>query len=434
MDITLVALLLLILLLVLLCSGLWIGLGILCTGMIAIAMFSSAPVWQVTVTTIWGDSAEWSLTALPMFIWMGEILFRTRISESLFNGLAPWLTRIPGRLLHVNVIGCALFGSISGSSTATCATISKIALPQLTARKYPEAITLGSLASAGTLGILIPPSVIMIVYAVAADVSILEIFRAGVIPGLIASVLFSAYIAVWALLNPSQIPKPERSYTLGEKLRSMRELFPVLLLIVGVAGGMFTGFATATEVGALGVVGALIIARSGGSLTWASFKESAYGALRISCMIALILAGSTVLSVAMAFTGIPKALAAWVASLHLSPYMLVTALVVVYLILGTALEGVAMILLTTTITLPLVVNAGFDPVWFGIFIVLMTEIAALSPPVGFNLFVMQSFTGRSSGYVAWATLPFVLLLVATVAIIAIFPATVSWLPNVLRPT
>ncbi len=434
MDTTLVALFMLILLMLLLCSGLWIGLGILLTGMIGIALFASAPVWQVTVTTMWGDSAEWTLTALPMFIWMGEILFRTSISQSLFNGLAPWLSRIPGRLLHVNVVGCALFGSISGSSTATCATIAKIALPQLTARKYPEAITLGSLASAGTLGILIPPSVIMIVYAVAADVSILEIFRAGVIPGLIASALFSGYIAVWALLNPTKIPKPERHYTFLERIKATRELIPCLLLILGVAGGMFTGFATATEVGAVGVVGSLIVAKLGGSLTWQTFKDSAYGALRISCMIALILAGSTVLSVSMAFTGIPKALAAWVASLHLTPYMLVTALCVVYIILGTALEGVAMILLTTTITLPLVVNAGFDPVWFGIFIVLMTEIAALSPPVGFNLFVMQSFTGRSSGYVAWATLPFVLMLVATVAIISVFPITVSWLPMMLRPT
>jgi tripartite ATP-independent transporter DctM subunit len=431
MDVTLLALGLLVLLLVVLASGVWIGLGLLVVGAVGIGIASPAPVGQVAATTIWGDSTEWTLTALPMFIWMGEILFRTRISEGLFNGLAPWLGAVPGRLLHVNVLGCALFGSVSGSSTATCATISKIALPELNRRGYPEAITLGSLASSGTLGILIPPSVIMIVYAVAAEVSIIHLFAGGILPGLLVTALFSGYIVVWALLNPEKVPRTTERTSFGQKLRASTELIPCILLILGVIAGLFSGLATATEIGALGVFGALVLAAVTRTLSWKSFVDSAYGALRITCMIGLILAGSTVLNAAMAFTGIPRALSEFVAALQLSPYALIAVLCVVYLLLGTALEGVAMILLTTAITLPLVKQAGFDPVWFGIFIVIMTELSTLSPPVGFNLFVMHVVSGRDSGYIARATLPFFLLLVLSVAIIAVFPEIVTWLPRTL---
>ncbi|MFM9885318.1 MAG: TRAP transporter large permease [Burkholderiales bacterium] len=432
MDLTLLALLLLALLFVVLAAGIWIGIGLGLVGAIAIGVASPAPVGQVAVTAIWGDSAEWTLTALPMFLWMGEILFRTRISESMFKGLAPWLTGIPGRLLHVNVLGCALFGSISGSSTATCATISQIALPELKKRGYPESITLGSLASAGTLGILIPPSIIMIVYAVAAEVSIIKLFVAGILPGLLVVVLFSAYIVIWALLHPDQIPQEVR-LSLRERIRASKELLPTLVLVAGVITGLFSGVATATEIGALGVAAALALAALTGSLTRKSFVDSAYGALRTTCMIGLILAGSSVLSAAMAFTGIPRGLSTWVAGMQLSPFLLIAALCVVYLLLGTALEGVAMILLTTSITLPLVTAAGFDPIWFGIFIVLMTELSTLTPPVGFNLFVLHVMSGRDSNYIARSTLPFFLLLILTVAILAVFPEIVTWLPKQLTP-
>ncbi|MFN0301881.1 MAG: TRAP transporter large permease [Burkholderiales bacterium] len=432
MDLTLLALALLALLFIVLAAGIWIGIGLGVVGAIAIAVASPAPVGQVAVTAIWGDSAEWTLTALPMFLWMGEILFRTRISESMFNGLAPWLTGIPGRLLHVNVLGCALFGSISGSSTATCATISQIALPELRKRGYPESITLGSLASAGTLGILIPPSIIMIVYAVAAEVSIIKLFVAGILPGLLVVVLFSAYIVCWALAHPDQIPLEVR-LSWRDRMRASKELLPSLVLVAGVITGLFSGVATATEIGALGVAAALALAAVTGSLTRKSFIDSAYGALRTTCMIGLILAGSSVLSAAMAFTGIPRGLSTWVAGLQLSPFLLIAALCVVYLLLGTALEGVAMILLTTSITLPLVTAAGFDPIWFGIFIVLMTELSTLTPPVGFNLFVLHVMSGRDSNYIARSTLPFFLLLILTVAILAVFPEIVTWLPKQLTP-
>ena len=429
MELHLVAFLLVAVLLVVLSLGLWIGLGLLITGAAALAWFTSAPVGKVAVTAIWGDSADWTLTALPMFLWMGEILFRTRVSDGLFRGLAPWLGWIPGRLLHVNVWGCALFSAVSGSSTATCATVSQIALPELKKRGYPELITIGSLAGAGTLGILIPPSIIMIVYAVAAEVSILHLFVAGIFPGLLVAALFSGYIAIYGLLRPNEIPAEAGRMTLRERLRESRELVPCLVLVAGVLGGMFSGLATATEIGALGVVGALVVAAIMRKLSWRTFIKSAYSAAAVTCMIGLILQGSSVLNAAMAFTGIPKALTEWVGLMKLHPYTLIGALCVVYLILGTALEGVAMILLTTAITLPLAVAAGFDPVWFGIFIVIMTELATLSPPVGFNLFVLQLMTGRDGMYVTRATMPFFFLLVLSVAILAVFPEIVTWLPK-----
>jgi tripartite ATP-independent transporter DctM subunit len=428
-DQTLIALVLLGVLLALLAAGLWIGLALLLVGAIGIGLFSSAPMGMLAVTSIWGDSADWTLTALPMFIWMGEILFRSKISEGVCAGLAPWLTRVPGRLLHVNILGCAMFSAVSGSSTATCATIARIALPQLRSRGYPEPITLGSLASAGTLGILIPPSVIMIVYAVAAEVSFLKLFIAGILPGLLVTALFSGYIVIWSLANKDQIPTAGGVPSLGERLRATKHLVPCLVLIAGVIAGMFSGLATATEIGALGVAGALAIAATSGTLTRRMFVESAYSALAITCMIGLILAGSSVLSVSMALTGIPKALAAWVAEMHLHPYMLIAVLCAVYLLLGTALEGVAMILLTTSIVLPMVLAAGFDPIWFGIFIVVMTELSTLSPPVGFNLFVLQAMTGKDSMYIARSTTPFFILLVVAVVIMAVFPQIVTWLPQ-----
>jgi tripartite ATP-independent transporter DctM subunit len=429
MELHYVSLLLLLVLFLLLGSGIWIGLALLLTGAAAISWFSSAPVGKIAVTAIWGDSNDWTLTALPMFLWMGEILFRTRVSDGLFKGLSPWLGWIPGRLLHVNVIGCALFSAVSGSSTATCATVSRIALPELKRRGYPEPITIGSLAGAGTLGILIPPSIIMIVYAVAAEVSILHLFIAGILPGLLVTALFSGYIMLWAALNPDKVPQEGLRMRLAEKVRASKDLLPCLALVVGVIAGMFSGIATATEIGALGVVGALVVAAFMGTLNWKTFLESAYSALAVTCMIGFILMGSSVLSAAMALTGIPRALAEWVASIHMHPYTLIAALCVVYLILGTALEGVAMILLTTSIALPLIVTAGFDPLWFGVFIVIMTELSTLSPPVGFNLFVLQLMTGRDQMYVARATTPFFLLLVAAVAILAVFPEIVTWLPH-----
>ncbi len=428
-----IAMVLLALLLVLLAGGVWIAIALAAVGWFGLQFFTSTPPEVNLFQSFWGSSASWTLAALPMFIWMGEILYRTKLSEEMFEGLAPWLTWLPGRLMHVNIIGCAVFGTVSGSSAATCATIAKVALPELKRRGYDEKVCLGSLCGAGTLGILLPPSIIMVVYAVAAEVSILKVFIAGLIPGVVLTLLFSGYIVVWALLNPEKTPKEEMRLPFLEKLYRSRHLIPCVLLIVFIVWVMVVGWATATEAAAFGVLGALGIGWWAGGLTRQTFWQSLMGATRLSCMILFILAGASFLSSCMAFTGSPKALAAWVAALEPNRYMLIAILAGIYILLGTALDGVSMIVLTTSIVIPMIEKAGFDLVWFGIFIVLLVEIAEVTPPLGFNLFVLQTMSGRDSNYVALASIPFFFMMVVALAMITLWPELATWLPDVLIP-
>jgi tripartite ATP-independent transporter DctM subunit len=422
--------LLLVFLTILLAGGVWIAMALMATGYVGMQFIGGGiPSGPVLATTIWGNSNSWTLAALPLFIWMGEILFRTRLSEEMFRGLAPWLNRIPGRLMHVNVLACGIFGSVSGSSAATCATVAKIALPELKKRGYDEMVSLGSLAGAGTLGILIPPSITMVVYAVAANVSIIQIFLAGFLPGFLVMALYSGYIAGWSLAHPEKTPPPEPAMSFREKLHESRQLIPLTLLILLVFLSLVLGWATATECAAWGVMGSLAIAWWHNALTWESFWASVMGTVRVNCMIMLILAGASYMSTSMAYTGIPATLASWVDSFHLSPYALIAALTVMYIILGTALDGISMIVLTTAIVVPMIKQAGFDLVWFGIFVVLVVEMAEVSPPVGFNLFVLQTMSGKDSNTVARASLPFFFLLVVAVAIITVFPDIVMVLPR-----
>ena len=424
-----VAAILLAVLLVLLAGGLWIAMAMSVVAWVGLQFFTTSPPDVNLFQAYWGSSASWTLAALPMFVWMGEILFRTRLSEEMFKGLSPWLGWLPGRLMHVNIFGCGIFAAVSGSSSATCATIAKVALPELIRRGYDEKVCLGSLCGAGTLGLLIPPSIIMIVYAVAAEVSILKMFVAGVLPGIMLVLLFSGYIVVWALLNPAKTPQLTENYSLREKLLRSRNLIPCLVLIAFVMSVMFTGYATATEAAAFGVLGALAIAGWSSSLTRENFWASLMGATRLSCMILFILAGAAFLSSAMAFTGIPRALAEWVTSLNASPYALIGVLALIYLLLGTALDGISMIVLTTSIVLPMIEAAGFDLIWFGIFIVLLVEIAELTPPLGFNLFVLQTMSGRDSNYVALASIPFFCMMVLALVVVIAFPQIATWLPD-----
>ena len=422
---------LLALLLVLLVGGVWIAIALAAVAWFGLQFFTNTPPDVNLFQSFWGSSASWTLAALPLFVWMGEILYRTRLSEEMFDGLSPWLGWLPGRLMHVNILGCAVFGTVSGSSSATCATIAKVALPELKRRGYDEKTCLGSLAAAGTLGILLPPSIIMVVYAVAAEVSIIKVFLAGLIPGALLTALFSGYVIVWALLNPEKTPRDDMSFTLKEKLYRSRLLVPCLLLIVFIVWVMVIGWATATEAAAYGVLGALVIAWWSGGLTWANFSASLMGATRLSCMILFILAGASFLSSCMAFTGIPRVLAEWVASINPNPYALIAILAFIYIVLGMALDGVSMILLTTSVVLPMIEKAGFDLIWFSIFIVLLVEIAELTPPLGFNIFVLQTMTGRDSNYVAWASLPFFFMMVLCVVLITAFPQLCTWLPDAL---
>jgi len=417
----------------LLALGVWIGIALLIVGFAAIAMVTTAPVGSVLATTVWASSASWSLAALPLFIWMGEILFRTRLSEQMFLGLAPWLNWLPGRLLHVNVVGCGIFAAVSGSSAATCATIGKIALPELKKRGYDDMMSLGSLAGSGTLGLLIPPSIPMVVYAIAANVSVIQVFLAGFLPGLLVMALYSGYIAVWSLLHPDKSPAPEPRTSLVFKLRQSTKLLPVLILVAFIFSALIFGWATATECAAWGVTGALVLAWWSGTLTWKTFVESVLSATRLTVTIMLILAGAAFTTAAMAYTGIPAALASWVASLHLSPYVLIAALTIMYIILGCLIDGISMIVLTTVVVLPMIKQAGFDLIWFGVFLIILVEMAQITPPVGFNLFVLQNMSGRDSFAVARAALPFFFLLVVAVAIITAFPDIALILPRLAFP-
>ena len=423
--------LLLFLMLLMLAGGVWIAMTLAIVGWVGQAFFTTTVPGKNLFSSFWETSASWELAALPMFIWMGEILYRTRLSEQMFDGLSPWLSKVPGRLMHTTVLGCGIFGSVSGSSAATCATIAKVALPELERRGYNKDLALGSLAAAGGLGILIPPSITMVVYAVAADASVIRLFLAGFLPGFLLMGLFSAYIAWWSLKHPDQVPGAEPPTTLGEKLRRSGSLIPCVLLIVFIVWVLVTGIATATECAAWGVLGSLVIAAAGRSLTWRNFWQGLAGATRVSCMIMFILAGAAFLTKTMAFTGIPRELAEFVASLNLSPYGLIAVLVVVYLILGTALDGISMIVLTSAVVLPMIQKAGFDLVWFGIFIILLIEIAEITPPVGFNLFVLQNMTGIDSNRIARVTLPFFGCMILAIALITLFPQIVTSVPDAL---
>ncbi|TSE31108.1 TRAP transporter large permease [Tepidimonas taiwanensis] len=416
-------------LLVTLAAGVWIGLALVGVAWIGMELFTPRAVGDAMAITIWGASSSWTLTALPLFVWMGEILFRTRLSEDMFRGLAPWLQRLPGRLLHTNILGSTLFAAVSGSSAATCATVGKMTLPELQRRGYPDAMSLGTLAGASTLGLLIPPSIIMIVYGVTANVSIARLFVAGILPGLLLAALFMGYVMVWSLLHPRAIPQEGETLSLGERLRASRHLLPVLLLIAGVLGTIYTGIATATEAAAVGVVGALLIAAAQGALSWQTFRDSLLGATRMYCMIALILAGAAFLTLAMGYLGLPRHVATWIGSLGLAQWELVLALALFFIVLGCFLDGISIVVLTMGVLLPTVEAAGIDLIWFGIFLVVVVEMAQITPPVGFNLFVLQGMTGRQVTELARYAAPMFGLMVLAVVLLYAFPELVTWLPQ-----
>jgi len=410
-------------------SGIWVALSMIGVSAIGMMLFTSRPVGDAMATTIWGTSSSWTLTALPLFVWMGEILFRTKLSENLFKGLSPWMQKLPGGLIHVNVVGCALFAAISGSSAATVATVGKMSIPELRKRNYPEKILLGSLAGSGTLGLLIPPSIILIIYGVAVQESIAKLFIAGIIPGIMIALIFMSYVIIWSLINKKDMPKILEDYSFLEKLKRSKQLLPVIILILSVIGSIYTGIATATEAASLGVVGALILSYFQKSLNLETFKSSLLGATKTSCMIAFILAGSTFLSLAMGFTGLPRNLAIWIQGMDLSPYVLIFVLMIFYIILGMFLDGISAVVLTMAIIEPMIRQAGFDMIWFGIFLVIVVEMAQITPPVGFNLFVLQGMANKDMGYIARSAFPLFLLMVLAVILVVVFPEIALWMPE-----
>jgi TRAP-type C4-dicarboxylate transport system permease large subunit len=494
MDPGLITLILFGFMLVLLASGIWVAISLLGVGFLALEVFSPAPAGSLLATTVWDASWNWALTALPLFIWMGEILFRTRLSADMFNGLAPWLSWLPGRLLHVNIVGCGVMAAVAGSSSVTCATVARMSVPELRKRGYPEDLAIGTLAGSGTLGLLIPPSIMLIVYGVIAQQSISRLFIAGVLPGALLVGIFMAYVMMWAWTHPGRIPGSDIQLTgtdlwflvlevvflvllwwlfplfsdlaawlshalatanpefdrdaisaglvtfvlglagtiaLSQLSPRTRLLIPILCLIVAVLGSIYGGVATPTEAATIGVLGALVLALMSRTLTRATFVASLMGAMRTSCMISFILVGAAFLSLAMGFTGIPRTLAAWVGSYELSPYMLLLALTIFYIVLGCFLDGVSMMVVSAAVVLPMVQNAGIDLLWFGIYVVIVVEMAQITPPVGFNLFVLQSMTGRDIFEVTRASIPFFLLMILGIVLITAFPEIVTFLPKLM---
>ena len=415
-------------------TGVWVGLALMGVAFVGMELFTSRPAGDAMITTVWTSSSSWSLTALPLFIWMGEILYRTRLSEDMFRGLAPWMAPLPGRLLHTNIVGCTIFAAVSGSSAATLTTVGKMSIPELRRREYPERMIIGTLAGAATLGLMIPPSLTLIVYGVTINESISKLFIAGILPGIVLALLFMGYVAAWSFIWRDEVPPPEPKRSLFEMIREARFLIPVLLLVAFVIGSMYMGFATATEAAAFGVIGALVLAASQGSLSFRTFLDSLMGATRTSCMIALILAGAAFLSLSMGFTGLPRALAGWIASLELSPTTLILALMVFYIIIGCFLDGISSVVLTMAVVEPMIRQAGIDVIWFGIFIVVVVEMAQITPPIGFNLFVLQGMTHHQMNYIARAALPMFMIMVVMVFILIFFPDLATYLPENMRQT
>ncbi|MCY4033076.1 MAG: TRAP transporter large permease subunit [Hyphomicrobiales bacterium] len=413
-------------------SSVWVGLALIGVAWVGMELFTSRPAGDAMITTIWTGASSWTLTALPLFIWMGEILYRTRLSEDMFRGLSPWMRRLPGGLLHTNIAGCTLFAAVSGSSAATLATVGKMSIPELRQRGYPEYMIIGTLAGAATLGLMIPPSLTLIVYGVTINESITKLFIAGVLPGLVLASLFMTYIIAWHYVRRSERPAQVESMSLMKMIKESQFLIPVILLVIVVIGSMYFGWATATEAAAVGVAGALILAASQGSLTWSSFSASLMGATRTSAMIALILMGASFLSLSMGFTGLPRALANYIDLLDLSPLVLIAALTIFYIILGMFLDGISSVVLTMAIVEPMIRQAGIDVIWFGIFIVVVVEMAQVTPPIGFNLFVLQGMTNHEISYIAKTAVPMVALMVLMVVILVAWPELATWLPDTVR--
>ncbi|MCZ4289130.1 TRAP transporter large permease [Hoeflea alexandrii] len=415
-------------------TGVWVGLALLGVAWLGMELFTLRPAGDAMMTIIWRSASSWSLTALPLFIWMGEILFRTRLSEDMFRGLSPWMARLPGGLLHTNVVGCTVFAAVSGSSAATLTTVGKMSIPELRKRDYPEHMVIGTLAGAATLGLMIPPSLTLIVYGVTINESITKLFMAGIVPGLILALMFMAYVGLYSKFSSNYNPAEEPRMSFGEKLANSRFLIPVLLLIAAVIGSMYLGYATATEAAAIGVIGAMLLAIAQGSLSWTTFIESLMGAMRTSAMIALILSGAAFLSLSMGFTGLPRALAEWIGSLELTRLELLMALLVFYIIIGCFLDGISSVVLTIAVVEPMIRQAGIDIIWFGIFIVVVVEMAQITPPIGFNLFVLQGMTGHEMSFISRAAFPMFLIMVLMVFVLIAFPDLATWLPDNIRQT
>lgn len=421
------ALIFLILLFGLLFAGIWIAVGLGMVGILGLLIIDPSSIRGVGVIT-WVTLENFVLTAVPLFIFMGAIILHSGISSGFYKGLSSWLDSVPGGLAHSNVLACTIFAAVSGSSVATAAAIGAIAIPEMEKRGYDRALTCGSLAAGGTLGILIPPSIAFILYGATIGESVARLFIAGLIPGLILSALFLTYVAARTFFNPHLVPKAEIQATWSERFRSLISVLPIFALMFLVLGSIYLGVATPTEAAALGVSGALLISLISGRLTWKLLKESLNDAIKTNSMILFIVVGAQIMSYALVTAGIPRALVALITGLQVEPVVIFSFLCVMYLILGCFMDAISLMLLTLPVVYPVMVALGYDPVWFGVVLVILLEVGLITPPVGMNLFVIQGMAKQPLGVVARGALPFVLLMLIMIVLLTLFPNLALWLP------
>lgn len=421
------------LLFVLLGTGAWVSLSLMGVGIGSLTLFRSIPVDKLLAQSVWNGLSSSELVALPLFILMAELLYRSRFTNNLFASLEPWVRNLPGGLLHTNVLGCTFFALISGSSAATTSAIGRLTLPELQKRGYSRAMSMGSLAGSGTLGFLIPPSIIMIIYGVLSQTSVLKLFAAGILPGLLLALMFMGYLAIASFFVRDARPreKQDDSGIWGERLRGVPSLLPFVGLMAAVLGSMYAGLASPSEAAALAVGLTCLVMLIEGSLTWKALKESCIGAARTASMLGLIIGAATFLSVSTGFLGLPQAISGYITDMNLGPVGLITLLLLIYIPLGCFLEGMSLMVMTLPIVIPLVTGAGYDKVWFGVFLIIVIEMAQITPPVGINLFVIQGLTRERMYRIAFAAAPFFLIMVCFVYLIVFFPQIVTYLPGLV---
>lgn len=412
-------------------SSLWVGISLTLVGVLGIEFLTSVSPFMILGNILFNQTASSTMMALPLFIFMGEVLFRSKISENLFKGLAPWVDSLPGGLIHVNIVACALFAAVSGSSAATTATVGKITLPELSKRKYDKGLSLGTLAGSGTLGFLIPPSMMMLVYGVTAEVSVGKLFIAGLLPALVIALGLMAYVIVKCLIDPKKAPRNLEGFTWKDRIKAIPLILPVVVIIGIVLGGIYAGWTTPTEAASIGAIASVLFAFASKSMNLQIFKDTIMASIKTTAMIMLIVTGAAFLSVAMGYLGIPAALTNLIVSKNVGPYQLIFITSILYLVLGMFIEGFSMIVMTLPLILPLIITSGFDPIWFGVYLVIMIEIAQITPPVGFNLFIINGITGESMSNIARYALPSFIILGLVVVLITIFPQIVLVLPNMM---
>ena len=408
-----------------------VAFAILLVGTLGGYLAFGMPLVEMMGGVVWGTLNNPVMTAIPLFMLLGELLLRGGIADRMFDVLAAWLGRLPGGLLHSNIGTCALFSATSGSSVATAATVGTIALPTLGARGYPMPAALGSLAAGGTLGILIPPSVNLLVYGSLANVSVGQLFIAGVLPGLLLTGLFSLYIL---FAHPDAGARdPATRLPLREKVALLRFLVPPGVIFLVVMGSIYGGLATPTESAALGVIAALYFVWRQRRLTLSLLEHCFRQAARTTGMVVLVIVCALLLNVTLSMLGTTQAVTQWVGSLGLDAYLLLALLVAFYVVLGMFMDAMSMLVLTVPVAVPMVVAVGVDPVWFGIFIVVMCEIALITPPVGMNLFVVQGLRrdGGSFGDVVRGSLPYVFIMIGFVGLLIAWPQIALWLPETM---